>query len=115
MGGMGFGKRAYDFYNPDNDHDEEQQDYYDELDEAELERLEEAAKILDMEEKAGGEVSSEAEKRSLSSLRGFRSSYKRAGESPEQDPEEKRSISSLKGKRGISSLKGKVRRKPNVQ
>ena len=31
--------------------DEEQQDYYDELDEAELERLEEAAKILDMEEK----------------------------------------------------------------
>merc|ERR1712222_271147 len=51
MGGMGFGKRAYDFYNPD----EEQQDYYDELDEAELERLEEAAKILDMEEKAEGE------------------------------------------------------------
>merc|ERR1712055_958692 len=88
MGGMGFGKRAYDFYNPD----EEQQDYYDELDEAELERLEEAAMILDMEEKAG-EVGSEAEKR--------------AGESPEQDPEEKRGISSLKGKRGISSLKGK--------
>merc|ERR1712083_255282 len=67
MGGMGFGKRAYDFYNPD----EEQQDYYDELDEAELERLEEAAKILDMEEKAG-EVGSEAEKRSISSLKGKR-------------------------------------------
>merc|ERR1712212_1270467 len=72
MGGMGFGKRAYDFYNP-----------YDELDEAELERLEEAAKILDMEEKAAGEVGSEAEKR--------------AGEAPEQEPEEKRGISSLKG------------------
>merc|ERR1712032_865008 len=67
MGGMGFGKRAYDFYNPD----EEQQDYYDELDEAELERLEEAAKILDMEEKAG-EVGSEAEKRGISSLKGKR-------------------------------------------
>merc|ERR1719370_1912957 len=100
MGGMGFGKRAYDFYNPD----EEQQDYYDELDEAELERLEEAAKILDMEEKAG-EVGSEAEKRSLSSLRGFtgrRSSYKRG-------------ISSLKGKRAfgmaLSSLRSRGRGK----
>merc|ERR1711997_1082354 len=96
MGGMGFGKRAYDFYNPD----EEQQDYYDELDEAELERLEEAAKILDMEEKAG-EVGSEAEKR--------------AGESPEQDPEEKRGISSLKGKRAfgmaLSSLRSRGRGK----
>merc|ERR1712032_508443 len=68
MGGMGFGKRAYDFYNPE----EEQQDYYDELDEAELERLEEAAKILDMEEKAAGEVGSEAEKRGISSLKGKR-------------------------------------------
>merc|ERR1712212_577138 len=93
MGGMGFGKRAYDFYNPD----EEQQDYYDELDEAELERLEEAAKILDMEEKAAGEVGSEAEKRGISSLKG------------------KRGISSLKGKRALgmalSSLRSRGRGK----
>merc|ERR1711910_254600 len=63
MGGMGFGKRASnDFYYPDSD-------YFDELDDDELERLEEA-----------GEAGGETEKRSLSSLRGFtgrRSSYKR--------------------------------------
>merc|ERR1712083_420136 len=98
MGGMGFGKRASnDFYYPDSD-------YFDELDDDELERLEEAAKVLDMEEEAG-EAGGETEKRSLSSLRGFtgrRSSYKRG-------------ISSLKGKRGLgmalSSLRSRGRGK----
>merc|ERR1711936_387377 len=98
MGGMGFGKRASnDFYYPDSD-------YFDELDDDELERLEEAAKVLDMEEEAA-EAGGETEKRSLSSLRGFtgrRSSYKRG-------------ISSLKGKRGLgmalSSLRSRGRGK----
>merc|ERR1712032_1378230 len=63
-------------------------------------------------------LGSGGEKRSLSSLRGFtgrRSSYKRAGEAPEQEPEEKRGISSLKGKRAfgmaLSSLRSRGRGK----
>merc|ERR1712210_80850 len=65
MGGMGFGKRASnDFYYPDSD-------YFDELDDDELERLEEAAKVLDMEEEAG-EAGGETEKRGISSLKGKR-------------------------------------------
>merc|ERR1712203_64676 len=98
MGGMGFGKRAYGFDEPIEfypDTDENGEDLFYPV-------------YPDQEEEDGGE----AEKRSLSSLRGFtgrRSSYKRAtGEKPEDwNPEEKRGISSLKGKRGISSLKGK--------
>merc|ERR1711934_462504 len=55
MGGMGFGKRASnDFYYPDSD-------YFDELDDDELERLEEA-----------GEAGGETEKRGISSLKGKR-------------------------------------------
>merc|ERR1711953_152925 len=90
MGGMGFGKRASnDFYYPDSD-------YFDELDDDELERLEEAAKVLDMEEEAA-EAGGETEKRGISSLKG------------------KRGISSLKGKRGLgmalSSLRSRGRGK----
>merc|ERR1712210_87393 len=94
MGGMGFGKRAFGF-----DYGEPIE-FYDDMDEN-------GEDISDLFEEQAGEDGGEAEKRSLSSLRGFtgrRSSYKRAsGEAPEQDLEEKRSISSLKGKRGISS------------
>merc|ERR1719458_2457661 len=91
MGGMGFGKRTFGF-----DYGEPIE-FYDDMDEN-------GEDISDLFEEQAGEDGGEAEKRSLSSLRGFtgrRSSYKRAsgGEAPEQDLEEKRGISSLKGKR----------------
>merc|ERR1719458_2118811 len=81
VGGMGFGKRAYGF-----DYGEPIE-FYDDMDEN-------GEDISDLIEEQAGEDGGEAEKRAT-------------GEAPEQDPEEKRSISSLKGKRGISSLKGK--------
>merc|ERR1712013_433003 len=67
MGGMGFGKRAYDFYGP-----EEEPDYYDVLDGVDLDQLTEAERdVLGLEDK-GAELGTEAEKRGISSLKGKR-------------------------------------------
>merc|ERR1719249_656454 len=95
---MGFGKRAVAF-------DYDLPDVYEDLDEAELERLDDAANLESLMDEEAGEAGSETEKRSLSSLRGFmgrRSSYKRG-------------ISSLKGKRGfgmaLSALRSRGRGK----
>merc|ERR1711971_365428 len=92
MGGMGFGKRAFGF-----DYGEPIE-FYDDIDEN-------GEDISDLFEEQAGEDGGEAEKRSLSSLRGFtgrRSSYKRG-------------ISSLKGKRAfgmaLSSLRSRGRGK----
>merc|ERR1712013_382935 len=92
MGGMGFGKRAYDFYGP-----EEEPDYYDVLDGVDLDQLTEAERdVLGLEDK-GAELGTEAEKR--------------AADMPVEhsDPEEKRGISSLKGKRGLGGALASLR------
>merc|ERR1712210_101813 len=89
MGGMGFGKRAFGF-----DYGEPIE-FYDDMDEN-------GEDISDLFEEQAGEDGGEAEKRA-------------SGEAPEQDPEEKRGISSLKGKRAfgmaLSSLRSRGRGK----
>merc|ERR1712037_70369 len=89
MGGMGFGKRAFGF-----DYGEPIE-FYDDMDEN-------GEDISDLFEEQAGEDGGEAEKRAN-------------GEAPEQDLEEKRGISSLKGKRAfgmaLSSLRSRGRGK----
>merc|ERR1712210_352217 len=89
MGGMGFGKRAYGF-----DYGEPIE-FYDDMDEN-------GEDISDLFEEQAGEDGGDEEKRA-------------SGEAPEQDLEEKRGISSLKGKRAfgmaLSSLRSRGRGK----
>merc|ERR1712127_590968 len=125
MGGMGFGKRSPDYYDPG-----EVEDYEYEQDEEAainyLQQLQDYQKIIQMEreeEEGDQDTEIEEEKRSISSMRGFNSKRGLASmarmASAANDPQEKRGLSSVRaGKRGFGSalaaMEGRGKRRGNL-
>merc|ERR1712179_543341 len=114
MGGMGFGKRAQDYYSPEEEQDTEYE--YEDVDIPStlryLQQLEDYARIMEQEkeddEKRGG-MASLARMKSDAGMEAKRGMASLARIDSYTNPENKRGLSSLRGlngKRGLSSLRG---------